>query len=225
MKGRDIIMTGAFARSFPHTPWRGARLLLLGAGLIATSGCVSFGAKPPAQLLAIAPQNVVPAGQTLSGSTDASLFVDLPATPREIATTRVAVRAGPTSYAYVKDAAWIDSPARQFQALLGETIRARLGRLVLDPGQFLARRGQVLEGTLVDFGIDAASRTAVVTYDATLMAPDGQSVTRQRFTASVPVAKIDSMSVAPAIDRAANEVAVAVSDWIRAQGPGSPSAP
>jgi len=211
MKGRDI-MPGTF------TPRRAAHALMLGACLLAGTGCVRFGAKPPAQLLTITPQSSVSAGETLADANDNALFVDLPVTPRSIATARVAVRDGNTSFAYVKDAAWVDLPARQFQSLLAETIRARIGRLVLDPGQFLARRGQTLEGTLQDFGIDAANHSAVVTYDATLMSPDGQRITRRRFTASAPVTEIDANSVAPAINQAANEVAVAVADWIRTQG-------
>lgn len=197
---------------------RAAGALLLGACLLATTGCVRFGAKAPERLLTVSAHNTVQPGQTLAESNASALFVDMPAVPRTLATPRVAVRQDATSFAYVKGAIWADLPARQFQGLLAETIRARLNRLVLDPGQFLARRGQMLEGSLSEFGIDAATRRAVVTYDATLMSADGQRITRQRFTAAVPVATIDATSVAPAIDDAANQVAVAVADWIRAQG-------
>jgi cholesterol transport system auxiliary component len=75
----------------------------------------------------------------------------------------------------------------------------------------------MLEGNLLEFGVDAAKRSAVVTYDASLMSPDGLRLTRQRFSASVPVDEIDASSVAPAISQAANEVATAVADWIKAQ--------
>ena len=211
MNGRDMTI-GGFASS------RRIGLLLLGACLLAGTGCVRFGAKPPARLLTVSAQSAVPAGQTLVEANDTALFVDLPAVPRTLATARVAVRESDTSVAYVKDAVWVDLPARQFQSLLAETIRARLGRLVLDPGQYLARRGQMLEGSLSDFGIDAAGRTAIVTYDAVLMSADGKQVTRRRFSASAPVSTIDADSVAPAINRAANDVAVAVADWIRTQG-------
>ena len=142
----------------------------------------------------------------------------MPVVPRAIATLRVAVRDSANSFAYVKDALWVDAPSRQFQGVLAETVRVRTGRLVLDPGQFLARRGQMLEGTLLEFGVDATRMHAVVTYDATLMTHDGQQVTRQRFSASVPVNRIDAANVAPAISQAANEVATAVADWVKAQG-------
>jgi cholesterol transport system auxiliary component len=49
------------------------------------------------------------------------------------------------------------------------------------------------------------------------MSMDGQSVKRQRFSASVPVSAIDADSVAPAISRAANQVAESVADWVKAQ--------
>lgn len=195
---------------------RSAGLALIAAALMLTTGCVKFGGKVPERLLAITTASPAPAGETLSSNVDQALFVNLPATPRSIAPLRVAVRNGDNSFAYVKDAIWADTPARQFQAVLAETIRTRIGRLVLDPGQYLARRGQMLEGNLLEFGIDATSRRAVVTYDASLMAMDGQSLKRQRFSASVPVSAIDTNTVAPAISDAANQVATAVADWVKA---------
>jgi len=203
----------------PRRAGPGATGLLLAsfAALLMSTGCVRIGAKPPATLLAISAQAEAPAGETLSTARQQALFVDLPTVPRAIASLRVAVRDSATSFAYVKDALWVDSPARQFQSVLAETVRVRTGQLVLDPGQFLARRGQVLEGRLLEFGVDAASKRAIVTYDATLALPDDQQVLRQRFTASVPLSRIDANSVAPAISQAANEVAVAVADWIRTQ--------
>ncbi len=194
-------------------------LMLLSTALLMTAGCVRFGGKPPENLLTITSQAAAPAGETLSGTSQDALFVDLPVVPKSIATLRVAVRDGANSFAYVKDALWVDVPSRQFQGVLAETIRTRVGRLVLDPGQYLARRGQMLEGNLLEFGVDAAKRSAVVTYDASLMSPDGLRVTRQRFSSSVPVSEIDAASVAPAVSKAANDVATAVADWVKAQPP------
>lgn len=211
-------MTGSQAMS-QHVRRRALATLGMIALVLGASGCVRFGAKPPERLLTIAAQTSAPAGETLSGSSETALFVDVPVVPRSIATVRVAVRDSETSFAYVKDALWSDTPSRQFQGLLAETIRTRAGRLVLDPGQYLPRRGQMLEGNLIEFGIDAMKRSAVVTYDASLMSPDGQAVRRQRFSASVPVARIDADSVAPAISEAANKVAVDVADWLKTQQP------
>lgn len=195
-----------------------AGLALLAGAALLTTGCVRLGSKPPERLLAIAAQTRAPAGDVLAASSDTALFVDLPVAPRAIANLRVAVRESDNSYAYVKKVVWVDTPARQFQGLLAETIRTRTGRLVLDPGQYLARRGQMLEGNLLEFGIDAGKREAVVTYDASLMSSDGGQVTRQRFSASVPVDEIDGEHVAPAISEAANMIAIQVADWVKAQG-------
>jgi cholesterol transport system auxiliary component len=175
---------------------------------------VRIGSKPPERLLGIASDARIAPGTSQSAAPQSALFIESPGVPKTIATQRVAVRADATSYAYVKDALWADTPAHQFQSLLGETIAARTGRLVLDPGQYPAQVGQVLHGELIEFGIDARTGTAVVTYDASLLTPDGQTVRRQRFSASAPVSKIGADTVAPAISKAANDVAAAVADWI-----------
>lgn len=191
-------------------------LRIAGAGLLLSTvaACVKIGSDPPQRLLGISSDARIAAGASLSATPQSALFVETPRVPRTISTQRVAVRADPTSYAYVKNALWADTPAHQFQALLGETIAARTGRLVLDPGQYPAQVGQILHGDLIDFGVDAPSGMAVVTYDASLLAPDGQTVRRQRFSATAPVSKIDADGVAPPISKAANDVAVQVADWL-----------
>ncbi|MBU0556243.1 MAG: membrane integrity-associated transporter subunit PqiC [Alphaproteobacteria bacterium] len=182
--------------------------------LLAASGCVKIGSEPPARLLSIASASQVAAGVAASSASESALFIDVPNVPKSLATPRVAVRENSTSFAYVKDALWVDTPAKQFQSLLSETVRARSNVLVLDPGQYLARAGYILNGDLVEFGVDAVRQQAVVTFDATMFSPDGLTVTRQRFTASAPLSRIDAESVAPAISEAANEVAIAVADWV-----------
>ena len=184
--------------------------LLLGG----TAACVKIGSNPPERLLGVSADARVAAGINQSAAPQSALFVETPRVPRTISTQRVAVRSDATSYAYVKDALWADTPAHQFQALLGETIAAKTGRLVLDPGQYATQGSQVLHGDLIDFGIDARNGSAIVTYDASLLTPDGQMLRRQRFSATAPVGKIDASSVAPPINRAANEVAAQVADWV-----------
>lgn len=187
-----------------------------GIGLLfaGTAACVKIGSNPPERLLGISSDARVAAGTNQSAAPQSALFVEAPRVPRTISTQRVAVRSDSTSYAYVKDALWADTPAHQFQALLSETIAAKTGRLVLDPSQYAAQAGQVLHGDLIDFGVDAGTGMAIVTYDASLLTPDGQTVRRQRFSATAPVGKIDAASVAPPISKAANEVAGQVADWI-----------
>lgn len=196
---------------------RAAGLLLLGAAVLMSAGCVRFGGEAPRTLLTITSDALEPAGESVTATSQTALFVELPTSSKAIATLRVAVRDSETSFAYVKEALWVDLPTRQFQGLLSETIRTRASRLVLDPSQYLARPSQMLEGSLREFGVDAMTHRAVVTYDASLLSPDGQKVTRQRFTAAVPIGKIDAATVAPAISKAANQVAAAVADWVKAQ--------
>jgi len=208
---------GLFAKKERAMTKSALGLAILAGTSLLTTGCVRFGAKPPGQLFAISAQTRAPAGETLAADSAAALFVDMPVAPRAIANLRIAVRENDNSYAYIKKAVWVDTPARQFQGLLAETIRTRTGRLVLDPGQYLARRGQMLEGNLLEFGLDAGKKEAVVTYDASLMSVDGQRLTRQRFSHAVPVNEIDGEHAAPALSEAANQVAAQIADWLKAQ--------
>lgn len=195
-------------------PARMLRLAALGLVLAGASACVRIGSKPPERLLGISSEARIAPGTTQSASAASALFVELPEVPRTIATQRVAVRASANAYAYVPKALWADTPARQFQSLLSETITARTGRLVLDPGQYLAQSNQILHGDLIEFGVDAGSSKAVVTFDASLLAPDGKTVRRQRFSASRPVSTIDADHVAGPISQAANDVAGQIADWL-----------
>lgn len=189
-------------------------LAALGLVLAGSTGCVRIGSKPPERLLSISADARIAPGTSQSASAQSALFVELPDAAKTIANQRVAVRASPNAYAYVPKAMWADTPARQFRAVLSETIAAKTGRLVLDPGQYLAQSNQILHGDLIDFGVDAQSNRAIVTYDASLLAPDGQTVRRQRFSATRPVSDIDADSVAGPISQAANDVATQVADWL-----------
>ena len=194
---------------------RGAHASCAIMAILLTTGCISFQEKAPKRLLTVMPEALVEPAEALSGAFGDALFVDEPAAPRAIATTRVAVRSSETSITYVKDAVWTDTPANQFQALLAETIRLRTGKLVLDPEQYLARRGEMLEGTLSAFGLDAVKKQAIVAYDASLMSADGKTILAQRFSASVPVEKIVADSVRMPISQAATSVADQVADWLK----------
>lgn len=192
----------------------GTCALLLPALLL--GGCVRFGGKPPASLLTVESMSRVAAG-TVAQADAGVLTILEPDVPRALATNRVAVRADDASFAYVPKAVWVDTPRNLFRALLAETVAARNGTLVLDAGQFSADPGVRLGGDLVEFGIDARTKQAVVTYDASLMGKGG-TLTRRRFTATTPVRNIDSDHAATAISRAANDVAVQVADWLKAGG-------
>ena len=185
--------------------------------LLTLPGCISFGGKPPQQLLSLdATQKVAP-GALRSGA-GGSLIVADPEAPKMLDTVRVPVRVTPTSVAYVTKVQWADTPRHLFQKVLAETISATTNRIVLDPGQYSGDPGQRLMGELIDFGIDASTNSAVVTYDAILAGPGGKVIAKQRFTASQPVGrKIEAITVGAPLNAAANKVAADVAAWLTGQ--------
>lgn len=191
-------------------------LAALAAALL-LSGCVSFGGDPPDRLLTLDAAHKVAAGTPRTAGAGRSLIVAEPEAAKMLDTVRVPVQTSPTSVAYVTKVQWADTPRHLFRRLLAETISATTDRIVLDPGQFSGDGGQRLAGELVAFGIDEASHSAIVTYDAMLLTPGGVAIARQRFTASTPVGgKIDSATVGAPLSNAANKVAGEVAAWVAA---------
>ncbi|GGZ06547.1 ABC-type transport auxiliary lipoprotein family protein [Novosphingobium colocasiae] len=191
---------------------------LLALGLSAAlAGCISLGGKVPDTMLRLTAEQTAPAGALGGGPVASALVVMEPETDRSLAVLRVPVRIDGARLAYLKNAVWVERPARQFRSVLAETLRARTGRLVTEGPELLGQAGQVLDGSLLDMGYDAQAQAVVVRYDAFLRGRDGTVKTRRfesRATGVVP----DANSVAPALNRAANEVAIQVSDWINASG-------
>jgi len=194
-------------------------ILPLTLGLLSVAvlgGCVRFGAKPPAALMTIQSAAKVAPGTVAEASQGVVTIIE-PDVPKALMTVRVAVHTGDNSFAYIPKAYWVDTPRNLFRAVLAETVAARNGVLVLDSGQFSAAAGKRVTGDLVEFGVDARSRQAIVTFDAAVM--DKSSVTtKRRFTASAPVGAITAEGAAPAIQDAANQVAVQVADWLKTGG-------
>lgn len=176
------------------------------------AGCVSFGAKPPPQLLTLSLPNAASAEAPPSAPVLTVLDLD---TPRKLDTVRVPVQVNDTSIAYVKDAQWVDTPRKLFRKLLADRIAADGQMLVLEPGRVPLVGGRKLMGELVEFGVDAGSGNAVVTYEAVLVGPDPLRVIRHRFTASVPAGKIAAGTVARPINTAAQQVADQVAEWVK----------
>jgi cholesterol transport system auxiliary component len=183
----------------------GATLLL--------AGCISFGAKPPASLLSLTPASTVAAGTAINGDIANAIAVAEPEAPMKLTNTRVPVQIGDTEIAYVKDAVWVDKPTRLFRRLLGETIRAKGNRLVIDNDDSALTPKNQLRGTLIDFGYDARTSSAVVTFDA-VRDVNGTQVMTRRFSASVPGVVAEAGPVGAALNQAANEVASEVADWV-----------
>ncbi len=194
--------------------WHKIRSLGLLAGLGLLSGCVSFGgAEPPPFLLSLTPDTQVDAGAVRAGPRAGALVVQLPSTPQKLNNLRVPVQTSTTAIAYLKEATWVDKPARLFQGLLTETIAAKNNRLVLTSVQAQGKADTYLSGELVNFGLDGPSLTVTVTYDAVKIR-DGKPVEKRRFEASENVFAAEAGPVGEALNRAANKVVLEVADWV-----------
>ena len=188
------------------------RLPIIGAAALALAGCISIGEDPPPVLLTLTPDTQIATGSGPSGGATSALTVMRPEVPGSLGVTRVPVQVDASTIAYLKDAVWVERPAKLFQNLLVTTIRQRSGRLVLDDVESRSGTSVMLRGTLREFGYDAQSGSAVVTYDA-IRESDGQLQTR-RFSASVPNVLPEAAPVGAALNDAANQVAGEVADWI-----------
>jgi cholesterol transport system auxiliary component len=178
------------------------------------SGCISFGAKPPPSLLTLSPASSVTIGETQRSSDKPTITIAVPAVPQELATARVPVHSGGTAVAYVKNAQWVEPPSRLFARLLADTVTMKTGRVVLSTRQSLMDPGAQLTGELRMFGVDAGTSEAVVTYDASLLRGTDPVFEKRRFEARVPVSPIDATTVGSALNRAANQVAAQVAEWV-----------
>jgi cholesterol transport system auxiliary component len=188
------------------------RALLPAILALPLAGCLSLGGKTPEQLLTLTPARTAPAGFATTGPANVALAVLEPNTSQRLNVTRVPVQMDDTNLAYLKDATWVEKPTRLFQNLVAETIRARGSRLVIREGDLGQTAVTTLSGELLDMGYDVATASVVVRYDAVLQTPDRQVRTR-RFESRVPSAA-DAVSVGPALNQAANQVASEVADWI-----------
>ena len=186
--------------------------LLAGFGVL--SACVSFGgAEPPPFLLSLTSDMQVDPGAVRAGPQAGALVVQLPSTPQKLNNVRVPVQTSATGIAYLKEATWIDKPARLFQGLLKETIAAKNNRLVLTAVQAQGKADTYLSGELVNFGLDGPSLTVMVTYDAVKMR-EGEPVEKRRFEASETVFAAEAGPVGEALNSAANKVVLEVADWV-----------
>ena len=188
------------------------RTLLAAIMALPLAACVSLGADPPPSLLTLTPANAIPAGASATGAAASALAVLEPSTDQRLNVTRVPVQTSDSSLAYLKDAVWVEKPARLFQGLVAETIRAKGNRLVVRENDLGARGIAMLSGQLLDMGYDVATGSVVVRYDGVLQRPDGQVQTR-RFESRVPAAA-EANAVGPALNQAANQVANEVAEWV-----------
>jgi cholesterol transport system auxiliary component len=191
---------------------------MLNRGLLAAimalplAACVSLGADPPPSLLTLTPANAIPAGASTTGPAASALAVLEPSADQRLNVTRVPVQTSDSSLAYLKDAVWVEKPARLFQNLVAETIRSKGNRLVVREGDLGYNAVTTLSGQLIDMGYDVATASVVVRYDGVLQRSDGQVQTR-RFESRVP-AEAEASSVGAALNQAANQVASEVAEWV-----------
>lgn len=199
MNDRGQIVRGSIKLAAPF-----AALLLLG-------GCVSLGGKAPKQLIGLTAESTAPAGDMGATTLREALVVLDPEAERRLDVQRVPVQIDDANVAYLKDATWVERPARQFRRLVAETIRARGGRLVLE-GDAEGMGKVVISGRLLDMGYDARSQSVVVRFDA--QREEGGTIRTRRFEASVPGVAAKAEAVAPALNKAANDVAAQVAEWV-----------
>jgi cholesterol transport system auxiliary component len=183
------------------------------AALLLLAGCLGLGGKTPKQLIRLTPETSAPAGEMGSASLRDALVVLDPEADRRLDVQRVPVQIDDATIAYLKDATWVERPARQFRRLLAETIRAKGKRLVIETGDAAEGGRTTLTGRLLDMGYDARSQSVVLRFDAMRQDAAGHVVSR-RFEATVPGVSPEVESVAPALNKAANDVAAQVADWV-----------
>ena len=188
----------------------------LALGLAGCGGLLG-GGKPPATLFSITPEAAEPATLARSAAAGQAVTITRPTVARELGTVRVPVQVTPTNVEYVTKMQLVDTPANLFASLLAETVRRTTNRVVLDAGQTTLDPGLLVSGSLQRFGYDAATGQVVVTYDGSLSTAGGNRVETRRFTATAP-ADGTSASVGPALNRAANQVALDVAKWIGSSG-------
>lgn len=182
--------------------------------LLALGGCVSFGGKPPKTLMILTTSASVPTETVRQASAENTVLILTPTATAAVATVRIPVYDGTTMLSYVADGAWNEPPARAMQRLLSETVTARSTKIVLDPRQYGASPAMRLSGQLQRFGIDPGAMQAVVVFDAQLSRETGKVETR-RFAAKAPVGTIDAPQSGAALNRAANDLAAQVADWVK----------
>lgn len=200
-----------------HTPGHSAARLGAVAALglvLALSGCLGLGGgKPPPTLFTLTPAKSLAAGTALSGNAAQSLVVNDPETDQSLANTRIAVQVDESNVAYLPKSAWVERPSRLFGTLLAETIRAGGKRMVFVGDDGINTSRNRLGGRLSAFGYDAREQAVIVRFDAVLSGAAG-AVSTRRFEAKVPGIAAKPELVAPALNRAANQVAAEVADWV-----------
>jgi cholesterol transport system auxiliary component len=182
---------------------------------LALSGCISLGGKPPESLLTLSPEARAPAGSGAAAQAGRQVIaVSVIDAPAKLDVLRVPVAVSATELAYLKDAFWVEKPARLFRRLVGETLRAEGGALVVDGDDTAPFASVTLRGTLIDMGYEAQGQAVVVRFDA--VRSDGQgAIATRRFEARETGVPAEARAVGAALNRAANRVAGDIAAWMK----------
>jgi cholesterol transport system auxiliary component len=189
--------------------------LALALGACSVGGMLG-GGKPPATLVVLTPEAPDPGQIARTAAPGQAVTIGVPAVSRELNNVRVPVQVNPVDVQYVTDLTLADTPDRLFAGLLAETVRRTTNRVVVNPEQTNLDPGLTVTGVLQRFGYDAASGQVIVQYDGSLAVPGGNRVETRRFTATAP-ADGTAATVGPALNHAANQVALDVAKWIGGQ--------
>jgi cholesterol transport system auxiliary component len=201
-------------RTGSHPRLNRAKAALLAAALsLSLAGCISLGSEPPPTLLTLTPTAQISAGAGASGAMSGAIMIADLESPAKLAVSRVPVQIDDANIAYLKEAFWVEQPSRLFRRLLGETIRMRSGRIVVDSNEVVIPPVDVVRGTLREFGYDARSQSVIVRFDA-VRSGRGDQVQTRRFESIVPGVTAEAGPVGEAINRAANDVAGQVAEWV-----------
>lgn len=191
------------------------RVTAAAAAALSLGACALLGGgpKPPPTLLSLTTTAAAPEAIVRSANAGEAVTIETPVIPKELRSVRVPAQVGPTAVAYIEDLQWVDTPDRLFQDLLEETILRTTSRVVIDPKQTGLDPGLIVSGRLSNFGYEAGAGTVLVRYDAALAAAGGTRVETRRFEARA-AADGTAATVGPALNQAANEVALQVAQWI-----------
>jgi cholesterol transport system auxiliary component len=191
------------------------RVSMVATAAVSLGACALLGGgpKPPPTLLTLAPAVAAPASVARSANAGEAVTIATPIIPKELRGVRVPAQIGPTAVAYIKGLQWVDTPDRLFQDLLEETIVRTTNRVVIDAKQSALDPGLIVSGQLSRFGYEAGEGSVLVRYDGTLSTAGGTRVETRRFEARAP-ADGTARTVGPALNDAANQVALEVARWI-----------
>lgn len=185
----------------------------LAFGGCSLGGLLGGGAKAPVTLQTLTPEAPDPGNIARTASAGQAVTIATPVIPNELRTIRVPVQISPTDVQYVTNLQWVDTPDHLFQSLVEETVRRTTNRVVLNPSQTGLDPGVTLQGQLERFGYDAQTGQVVVAFNASLSAAGGAEVQTRRFVGTAP-ADGTGPSVGPALNHAANQVALEIAKWI-----------